>query len=177
MRIKILILVLIISLSLMVTGCSADMSGIVIDAETGKPIEGAVVLVEWTIEKGLPGLGHTESYKVVEVITDKEGKFKVSGVFNPLVDPPDVTVYKKGYIAWNNKYIFPDYRKREDFIWRNNILIKIGYFNESKYSYSDHIMFIHGSINYGLPGSEKKLMEEAIRWEQLKAIEKQMKTK
>ena len=99
------------------SGCYANMSGTVIDAETGKPIEGAVVLVEWTKAEGVPGLTSTKSYKVVEAVTDKDGKFTVENVKKILIDPPDVTVYKKGYVAWNNEYIFPDYRKREDFKW------------------------------------------------------------
>ena len=37
-------------------GCEGTITGIVVDAETGKPIEGAVILVEWTKAKGLPGM-------------------------------------------------------------------------------------------------------------------------
>ena len=50
-----------ILLVFMVTNCSAEITGTVVDAETGKPIEGAVVLVEWTMTKGVPGMSHTES--------------------------------------------------------------------------------------------------------------------
>jgi hypothetical protein len=49
------------------------MTGTVQDAETGAPIEGAVVFVEWTKTKGLPGLTSTKVYKIVEVETDKDG--------------------------------------------------------------------------------------------------------
>lgn len=165
-------------LSIFLTSCYGEMSGTVIDAETGKHIEGAVILVEWTYTSGKwIGLRTTSSYKVVEVITDKEGKFKVSGVLNPLIDSPRVTIYKKGYVAWNNEYIFPDYKRREDFKLTNGISIKLKLFDEQKYTYNDHIMFIHGSINYGLPGSDKKIIERAIRWEQLKAIEERQKIK
>src|SRR3989338_10920318 len=88
MKIALTILLIIFSLS----SCSyAGMSGTVIDAETGRPIEGAVVLVEWTMTKGI-GLTHTDSYKVVEKVTDKNGKFSVSGVSNPFVDPPMIVV-------------------------------------------------------------------------------------
>lgn len=164
-----------IALLLLTSGCYATITGTVFDAETGEPIEGAVVLVEWTRTKGL-GLTYTESYKVIETVSDKEGKVMISGTFNPLVNPPEVTVYKKGYVAWNNKFIFPEYNKREDFKWQNNYVVRLEHF-KPEYSYDEHVSFIHGSINYGLPGSEKKLMEEAIRREQLKALEERQKAK
>ena len=157
-------------------GCYATITGTVVDSETGESIEGAVVLVEWTKTHGF-GLTYTESYKVIEAVTDKEGKVIVSGVFNPTVNPPHVTVYKKGYVAWNNEFIFPNYEKRKDFKWTNDLTIQMVRFDENKYTYNDHVMFIHGSINYGLPGSEKKLMEEVISWEQLKALEERQKVK
>jgi hypothetical protein len=93
------------------------MTGTVVDAETGKPIEGAVVLVEWTMTKGL-GLTHTTSYKVTEMVTDNDGRFTVYTVPNPLVNAPDITVYKKGYVAWSSRWIFPNYDKRSDYSWR-----------------------------------------------------------
>ncbi|MBI5099603.1 MAG: carboxypeptidase regulatory-like domain-containing protein [Nitrospirae bacterium] len=160
------------------TGCYAGISGTVVEAETGTPIEGAVVLVEWTMEKGLPGLSHTESYKVVEVVSDKEGKFKVSGVLNPLVDPPHVTVYKKGYVAWNNKFIFPDFRKREDFKWANGISIKMELFDKGKYTYNDHTSFISDAIHSWSVSEKKSLIKKAYEWENEEAFkERREKTK
>src|SRR3990172_7997079 len=129
------------------TGCYGTITGTVVDAETGKPMEGAVVLVEWTKTKGM-GLTYTESYKVIEVVTDKDGKATISGVFNPLVDPPDVTVYKKGYVAWNNKYIFPDYKKRADFKWENGAVVGLERFKEG-HSRADHVYFLHSITHWG----------------------------
>jgi len=60
-------------LILTISGCYPEMTGTVQDAETGAPIEGAVVFVEWTKTKGLPGLTSTKVYKIVEVETDKDG--------------------------------------------------------------------------------------------------------
>lgn len=158
-------LFLFISLLLNVAGCSAysDMNGSVIDAETGKPIEGAVVLVEWTKTKGI-GLTHTESFKVVEVFTDKDGKFAVSGVSDPFVNAPDLTVYKKGYVCWNNKNIFPDYKQRSDFKWSYSYTVRIIKFND-KYSYNDHVSFIRGSTRISLNHKAKTTMYHAFDWE------------
>jgi len=148
-------------LSIFLTSCYGEMSGTVIDAETGKPIEGAIVLVEWTKTKGL-GLTYTESYKVVETVTDKEGKATISGIFNPLINPPHLTIYKKGYVAWNNEYIFPDYKKRTDFVWTKGYLFKLDKFDEGIYSHKEHVLFIYSPI---AESSKIPLYYDAIRWE------------
>ncbi len=131
----------ILSIMLLVTGCYVPISGMVVDAETNAPIEGAVVLVEWTKTKGV-GFTYTESVKVAETLSDKDGKFGLPGCFSLFVNEPDVTVYKKGYIAWNNKYIFPTYEKRKDFQWRIGSVFRLENFNEKIYSHKQHALFI-----------------------------------
>ncbi|TAL24111.1 MAG: carboxypeptidase regulatory-like domain-containing protein, partial [Nitrospirae bacterium] len=130
------------------------ITGTVVDAETGKPIEGAVVLVEWTKAEGVPGLTSTKSFKVIEKLTDKDGKVTIEGISDISVDPPDLTVYKKGYVAWNNESIFPEYKKRTDFKWKNGYVFKLERF-KPEYSYVEHTSFIHSAINLGL-GEGKK---------------------
>ncbi|MEE9911510.1 MAG: carboxypeptidase-like regulatory domain-containing protein [Deltaproteobacteria bacterium] len=159
---------------LLVAGCDETITGFVVDAETGKPIEGAVILVEWTKVKGLPGLTHTESYKVVEVITDKEGKASIEGVVGLFVDLPRVTVYKKGYVAWNNEYIFPDWEKRTDFKWENNYVFKLEKF-KLEYSYDKHTFFLHTSILDSTATEKKQLIQKAYDWEEYKSLEERRK--
>ncbi len=173
MRIKELFII--ITLFLSATGCSASSSGIsgtVIDAEMGKPIEGAVVLVEWTKTKGF-GLTHTESYKVVEVLTDKDGKFKVPGVRTIFVDP-HLTIYKAGYVAWNDEVIFPGYKKRTDFTWGKTNTFRLEHF-KSEYSYDKHTSFISSAISSTI--GSKPLITDAYYWEELKASEERDKAK
>jgi hypothetical protein len=158
-----------IGMLIMTPGCYSEMTGTVVDAETGAPVEGAVVLVEWTVTKGVPGMTVTESYKVIEAVTDKEGRVNISGVFNPSVNPPHVTVYKAGYVAWNDDFIFPDYKKRTDFKWRNDYMFKLEKFRP-EYKYDSHIFFIHSAVRTGAI-ERKKLMLNAIEWEEDKAFE------
>lgn len=142
----------------MVTSCSAEpktITGSVIDAETGTPIEGAVVLVEWTKAEGLPGLASTKSYKVVEAVTDKDGKFTVENVKKLLIDPPDVAVYKKGYVTWSSRNVFPTRAKREDFQWRAGNIYKLDKFKDS-YSYIDHQGFTMSAVNSTIGGPNDK---------------------
>ena len=154
-----------IMLLFMMIGCDKTITGIVVDAETGQPIEGAVILVEWTKVKGLPGMTHTESYKVVEAVTNKEGKASIEGVVAYFVSMPDIAIYKKGYVVWNNHYIFPDWKKRTDFKWENNYVFKLEKF-KSVYSYDKHTRFIHMSHNHSMALEKKPLFLKAYRWEE-----------
>lgn len=156
MHIRYLLVILMLFLA---AGCYATITGTIVDTETGQPIEGAVVLAEWTVTKGV-GLTYTDPYKVIEAVTDKEGKVTISGVFNPLVNPPRVTIYKKGYVAWNNEYVFPKWEKRKNFEWMEGTIIKLEPFKEI-YSRSEHVYFLHNVTHWG------KLINEAYRWEEL----------
>ncbi|GEM_PF-815513 len=158
---KIKHLVLAIIMSFLATGCYGKIIGTVVDAETGKPIEGAVVSVKWTETKGF-GLTHTELYKAAETVTDRDGKFRLEGVgvFNISVNPPRVVVYKKGYVAWMNDFIFPNYEKRTDFKWQGNYVLKLKRFKR-KYSHSRHIsFFITGFTSDLFPK-----LDQAYSWE------------
>ncbi len=155
-------------LILTVSGCYPEITGTVLDAETGVPIEGAIVFVQWSKTKGLPGLTSTKVYKIVEVETDKEGKFTISGTLSPFVDPPRAVVYKRGYVAWRNDFIFPGWKKRADFKYQNDIVIKLEKFKEG-FSYKEHISFIGHGIDYSMsdPKNPKnRKLENAIRWEE-----------
>jgi hypothetical protein len=92
------------------TGCAGSIHGQVLDAQSGQPIAGAVVLGVWTKVAGLPGLTHTELVGVKEVETDAQGRFTLERprtLFPFAEDDESITVYKFGYIAWNNIFTFP----------------------------------------------------------------------
>lgn len=168
------LLILVISILIFTTGCNAEITGSVVDAETGQPIEGAVILIEWTTIKGLPGLSHTESSKVIEAVTDKDGKFSVSGFINPLMQYPHMTVYKKGYVAWNNKYIFPDYKKRADFKWENGYVFRLERF-KPEYSFIEHESFIDGAAYLFMETEKKNLFIKAYdEWERAQVIKERL---
>ncbi len=121
----------------------------VVDAKTGEPIEGAVLLAQWTTTTCVYECSST-NYKVVEKVSDENGRMTVPGVSKVGVDAPSVVVYKKGYVAWQHDYIFPDYKKRTDFRWRDGYVFELELF-KPEYSRGDHVSFITSGYSSGVP--------------------------
>lgn len=74
--------------------------GRVVDAETGKPIAGAVVLVGWTYMTPNVAGGTTHCIDGMEMLTDENGEFSfwgIGGLYNALISETYVGVYKVGY--------------------------------------------------------------------------------
>lgn len=106
---KKIIAVLVVTVLIMVFGCSfyGGITGTVVDKATGKPIEGAVVVVQWTKTRGIPGLQYHNLHKITETLTDKKGTFFLSGTIGILLEPPEMIIYKEGYIPWRNDMVYP----------------------------------------------------------------------
>jgi len=86
-------------------------TAIIVDDETGEPIEGAIALAQWVkykatlFEGGIP-----YAAKAKETVSDKEGKVYIKGYWtmNPFACDRHLTVYKPGYALWNSeKEIIP----------------------------------------------------------------------
>jgi hypothetical protein len=138
------ILIALVMVSL-ISGCYMGINGRVIDAETHQPIEGAVVLVEWTKTHGL-GEHWTESIKAAEAISDKDGNIHLPGCYSPFIGSPRVVVFKNGYVAWDNLYIFPLYERRTDFEWGSGYLFKLDKFKEGIHDRKKHALFLYMPI-------------------------------
>ena len=152
----------------------------VIDAETGQPIEGAVLLADWAECKELPGHIYSDTCKIIEVLTDREGNAANEEFIHPpsgiTFFSPRLTVYKKGYVAWNNEYIFPGRKRRTDFKWGSDSIIKLEKF-EQGYSYDDHVAFIQEAHNFGISSGKKQLIKKVYEWEERKALEERSQAK
>ena len=70
----------------------------VVDAETGQPIEGAVLLVSW-LKLGPFVTTVSKLYREDTVLSDENGIFAVPGVFSTALDRPELAVYKRGYVG------------------------------------------------------------------------------
>src|SRR5881397_1993605 len=78
----------------------------VVDAETGKPIEGAVVTANWQLVAMSLDTGGRKlrQLEVMETVTDKNGRFlfpgftKLNPTLNELRDEaPQILIFKSGY--------------------------------------------------------------------------------
>lgn len=142
LRVFLLIIVLMIT-----AGCShyPDITGKVIDNVTGKPIEGAVVVAQWTKPRGMPGEQYHDLHKITETLTDKEGKFSLSGTTGFILDPPEMIIYKEGYIPWRNDMVFPSRNIVKDHEWNNNVTYKLDIFTD-KYTIRQLSQFMDSAI-------------------------------
>jgi hypothetical protein len=96
-------------------------SGRVIDADTGAPLEGVVVLGVWNSEITTPGGAVHDFYDARETVTDKKGEFEIPGMgFRILsnVTPMDVLIFKAGY---EHIGLYPWESLRSDLILRKKI--------------------------------------------------------
>lgn len=83
-----------------IIGYDGPYEGRIIDFDTKKPIEGAVVFGEWNrVSPSIAGaIGTYYDYK--ETLTDKNGNFKLNGVgllFFSNIDKPSIGLFKAGY--------------------------------------------------------------------------------
>lgn len=114
------------------SGCSPwryenDYKGKIIDADTGKPIEGVVALGMWFKSYISPAGSSEKFYDAREAVTDSNGKFSIPGmgllIFSNIDESINVLIFKAGY-----KYIGPG-------TWREFIDISIP--NKNSKSKSD----------------------------------------
>lgn len=181
----------ILALSVLASCGSMPIKGRVVDSVTGKPIEGAVVVAEWTYEKTALLIMHasTETYKVIEKLTDADGNFQIEGV-TKLFSSLDVSlsIYKRGYVCWNSKSIYtPGETKeiwvgshkmkvnggpREDFVWKTGQTYQLQPWQEG-WSHEEHEFFFHSVIR--TEAGDKNMIRDAIRWEELEASKEGLK--
>ena len=77
--------------------------GRVIDADTGEPIEGVVVLGVWSSETPTVAGAVHHYYDAKETVTDKNGDFTLAGqglLILSNVTPMNVLIFKAGYEYW-----------------------------------------------------------------------------
>ena len=119
--------IFILAVLVLLSGCYPGINGKVVDGVNGNPLEGALVLAQWTMTSGLPGLTHHSVYKIEETETNKEGKFSISGVYNPFVDPPAMVIYKKGFVPWRNdrNFMNPTWEQYDEIIWKNDMTYRL----------------------------------------------------
>lgn len=94
--------------------------GRIVDADTGQPIEGVVVLGEWSKVAVTPAGGVSSYYDAKETLTDKNGEFEIRGLGLKIlsnVAPMNVLIFKAGYEyigfgPWESFELDPIFKKK-----------------------------------------------------------------
>ena len=99
--------------------------GLVVDAETDRPIAGAVVAGSWAFERGVGLVGPAGANELVTE-TGADGRYRLPAL-SKLPDGASMRVrrftlivYQKGYVGWRSDRRFPSGEPRQDFSQRGN---------------------------------------------------------
>jgi hypothetical protein len=148
-KMKSLRAVLFIFIIIVTSGCYRGINGKVVDNATGKPLEGALVLVQWT----RPDIHSIEGISIevimnTETLTDKEGRFVISSTpLNPLANPPVMIIYKEGYLPWRNDAKFPSSNTINN-QWISNVTYGLDIFtNQYTFNQIDSFLFLPSGGN------------------------------
>ncbi len=158
------------------SGCAGTTTFRVLDAETKKPVEGAVAIAMWRKNKGFFGGFELSTYtaKAIEAVSDKGGYLTfpaVSGSYATYT--PHVKVYKPGYVGWDSKLIYlgirgddiksARYKRRESFSMKNQDIFLHPWKDE--YSFISHSSFISSNANLRKAGIPDSKYEKSIEFE------------
>jgi hypothetical protein len=122
----------------------------VVDAETGKPIQGAAAVAVW---KGYEGDGVPVAVHLEESVSDSAGEIHIDGFWAPQIFEsvgPVLSVYKCGYVLWNQKRIYGQkapYGYRDDFDKENTVIRMEKW--PADFSFVAHMDFIRYYSGYG----------------------------
>ena len=130
-------------LSAFSSACARSMiTARIIDAESGEPVNEAIVAYWWYREKLImPGM----PTKIVTIDAGEEISGDDGSVELPkhstLLYNLDMVAYKKGYVCWSNRRLFPTWEQRKDFKLEHGMVILIEPFKQ-EYSKRRHADFV-----------------------------------
>jgi len=141
----------------------------VVDAETGQPVAGVVVLAYWTRSNPSPGgWGGTEYSASEEVVTGPDGRFRIGSRWSymiPLitkVDGPEWRIFKPGYGRWS----YGDIENGEKFDRGEEITISLPPLKTR----DERLAILRGPENITgviVPGEKKPRLLEAVNSERV----------
>ena len=121
--------------------------GIVVDADSERPVAGALVAASWAFERGI---GFQAPLAAEEVVTETgaDGRYQLprldslpSGL-STRVRRLTVIVYHRGHVGWRSDWRFPSRLPRHDFSQRGN-RVRLEKW-QSGYLHSEHLVFLGG---------------------------------
>jgi hypothetical protein len=121
--------------------------GKVVDADSERPIAGAMVAASWAFERGI-GVGGPLDAEEVVTQTGADGRYAVPRLarlptgLSTRVRRFTIIVYRRGYVAWRSDRRFPGRQARRDFSQRGN-LVRLERWQPT-YAHGQHLLFLGG---------------------------------
>jgi hypothetical protein len=121
--------------------------GMVVDADSDRPIQGALVAASWAFERGV---GFQAPLATREVVTETgpDGRYEIprldtlpSGL-STRVRRFTVIVYHRGHVGWRSDWRFPSRTPRRDFSQRGN-RVRLEKWLPT-YPHAEHLVFLGG---------------------------------
>jgi hypothetical protein len=121
-------------------------TGRVVDAETDRPIVGALVYASWRFASGY-GFDEPAGWREHIGSTDSSGSYRIPRLEGGPGAPARlsdfrVVIYKRGYVAFRSDRRFEDFGPRTDFAQRGN-LVALGRWRP-ELSHARHLRFVGG---------------------------------
>jgi hypothetical protein len=122
-------------------------TGQVLDSETDKPVEKAIVYASWAFERGM-GFVAPRGAAEVALETDANGRYRIDklaelpGGLSMRVARFTLIVYQRGYVAYRSDSIFPEQVARRDFVQRGNVVRLTPW--SAELSHARHMIFVGG---------------------------------
>lgn len=122
-------------------------NGIVVDADTDRPIAGVLVAASWAFERGI---GFQAPAGASEFVTETgaDGRYTVPRIgdlpsgLSTRVRRFTLVVYHRGHVAWRSDRRFPNREARRDFSQHGN-RVRLEKWQAS-YHHSEHVVFLGG---------------------------------
>lgn len=132
--------------------------GVVVDAETDRPIAGAVVAGSWAFERGIGAQGPVDAEEIVTE-TGADGRYALPRLqslpagLSTRLRRFTLIVYRRGYVAWRSDRLFPHGKARLDFSQRANRVSMERW--QTSLAHAQHLAFLGGGAK----------LREAAAWE------------
>lgn len=127
--------------------------GIVLDADSDRPVGGATVAASWAFENGV-GFHAPSGAREVVVQTGADGRYTIPR----LDDLPEgasarirrftLVIYHRGHVGWRSDRIFPGHALRRDFSQRGN-RVRLDRWQPA-YRHATHLVFLGGGAKIRL---------------------------
>jgi hypothetical protein len=137
--------------------------GKVVDADSERPIAGALVAASWAFERGIGVEGPLDAEEIVTQ-TGADGRYEVPRLerlptgLSARVRRFTLIVYRKGFVGWRSDRRFPGRQARRDFSQRAN-LVRLERWQPA-FPHAQHLLFLGGGAK----------MREAAAWEAQQAV-------